>query len=89
MVTPDPEQVDLAANLARLAARLDEVAHTITQTAKKARVYASGVVIGWATREQADQLAELFEEAARQVRLLRPDDTSGTVITGTPQEQDQ
>lgn len=60
-----PEQVDLAANLVALAAKLDRIP-------AKLRHYAGGLIVGWASPEQADTLAEVMEETARQVRIHRP-----------------
>ncbi|MGH7630227.1 MAG: hypothetical protein ACREOF_12785 [Gemmatimonadales bacterium] len=62
---PTVEQIDLAANLSRLAAKSDQVA-------RKARVHAAGMVLEWATPEGADDLAAVLDETARQVRLNRP-----------------
>ena len=61
------EQVDLAKNLAALAATVEE------SLLPKMRDYAAGLVTAWATPEKADDLAAVLEETARQVRLCRPD----------------
>lgn len=64
-MTTTPEQVDLAANLVALARKIDAIAARL-------RHHASGLVVGWASPDQADALAEVLEETARQVRLHRP-----------------
>lgn len=60
-----PEQVDLAANLVALARKIEAVPARL-------RHHASGLVVGWASPEQADALADVLDETARQVRLHRP-----------------
>lgn len=70
-MSTDLDRIDLAANMSRLAAKLDKIAANM-------RNHASGLVIGWATPENADALADVLDETARQVRLNRP---------GQPQEE--
>ncbi|MBC6450309.1 hypothetical protein [Actinokineospora xionganensis] len=60
-----PEQADLAANLVAPARKMDPIPARL-------RHHASGLVVGWASADQADALAEVLEETARQVRLHRP-----------------
>lgn len=67
-MSADLDRVDLAANLSRLAAKLDKIAANM-------RNHASGPVIGWATPENADALADVLDETARQIRLNRTSDT--------------
>ncbi|GLZ39851.1 hypothetical protein [Actinokineospora sp. NBRC 105648] len=64
-MTATPEQVDTARALVLLAAKFEFLP-------KRLRDYASGLIIGWASPEQADALADALEETARQVRLNRP-----------------
>ncbi|PPK70306.1 hypothetical protein V5P93_000815 [Actinokineospora auranticolor] len=64
-MTATPEQVDTARALVLLAAKLDALPARL-------RDYASGLIIGWASPEQADALAAALEETARQVRRNKP-----------------
>ncbi|GAA3060908.1 MULTISPECIES: hypothetical protein [Actinokineospora] len=64
-MTATPEQVDTARAIVLLAAKLDTLPTRL-------RDYASGLIIGWASPEQADALADALEETARQIRLNRP-----------------
>lgn len=65
------DEADLARALVLLAADLEAVP-------KRLRAFAAGNIIGWATDEQADGMAsvlddlgEMLQEAARQIRLSR------------------
>jgi hypothetical protein len=64
-MTATPEQVDLASALVALANKIEKLP-------AKLRHHACGLIVGWASTEQADLLAEILEETARQVRLHRP-----------------
>lgn len=71
-MTTTPEQVDLAKNLVALAEKIEPLPG-------KLRTHATGLLVEWASPEQADLLAEVLEEIARQIRLHRP----VTVIMGS------
>ncbi|MGH3862524.1 hypothetical protein [Actinokineospora sp.] len=71
-MTTTPDQVDLAANLVVLARKIDAIPARL-------RHHASGLIVGWASADQADALADVLEETARQVRLHR---TTGVVGAG-------
>lgn len=66
-MTANPDQVDLAKNLVALAKVLTEV------FVPKMRLFAAGLITEWSTAEKADDLADVLEEAARQIRLCRPE----------------
>ncbi|HVK24740.1 MAG TPA: hypothetical protein VM677_25555 [Actinokineospora sp.] len=64
-MTATPEEADLACHLVALATKMDKLPARL-------RHHASGLIVGWATPEQTDALAEVMEETARQIRLHRP-----------------